>query len=76
MIASLTLGVIDNAMVLMAVQYKNQLMIRGAVFILAIIYNNFMIVRRDMYLTRFPGGEERNRCSENTGSAPSARSTS
>ena len=52
MIAALTLGVIDNAMVLMAVQYKNQLMIRGAVFILAILYNNFMIVRRDSYLTR------------------------
>jgi ribose transport system permease protein len=52
MIAALTLGVIDNAMVLMAVEYKNQLMIRGIVFILAIIYNNFMITRRDIYLTR------------------------
>ncbi len=52
LIAALTLGVIDNAMVLMAVQYKNQLMIRGVIFILAIIYNNFMIARRDMYLTR------------------------
>jgi len=52
LIASLTLGVIDNAMVLMAVQYKNQLMIRGIIFILAIIYNNFMIARRDVYLTR------------------------
>jgi ribose transport system permease protein len=52
MIAALTLGVIDNAMVLMAVQYKNQLMIRGVIFILAIVYNNFMITRRDMYLTR------------------------
>jgi ribose transport system permease protein len=52
MIATLTLGVIDNAMVLFAVEYKNQLMIRGIIFILAVIYNIFMIGQRDLYLTR------------------------
>lgn len=52
LIAALTLGVIDNAMVLLAVDYKNQLMIRGIVFILAVIYNNFMVARRDLYLAR------------------------
>lgn len=52
LIASLTLGVIDNAMVLLSIAYKNQLMIRGVIFILAILYNNLMIARRDLYLTR------------------------
>ncbi len=52
LIAILTLGVIDNAMVLLSVEYKNQLMVRGVIFILAVIYNGFMLVRRDRYLTR------------------------
>lgn len=52
MIAVLTIGVIDNAMVLLAVDYKNQLMIRGIVFILAVMYNTLMMAQRDIYLTR------------------------
>jgi ribose/xylose/arabinose/galactoside ABC-type transport system permease subunit len=52
MIAALTLGVLDNAMVLLAVDYKNQLMVRGIIFILAVIYNGLMVMQRDFYLTR------------------------
>jgi ribose transport system permease protein len=51
-IAVVVLGVIDNAMVLLGVQYKDQQIIRGVVFILAIIYNNFMVKRSDLLLRR------------------------
>lgn len=52
LVATLTLGVLDNAMVLLAVEYKNQLMVRGIVFVVAVIYNNYMVRRRDIFLTR------------------------
>ena len=41
LIATVVLGVIDNGMVLLAVEYKYQQMIKGCVFILAILYNNY-----------------------------------
>lgn len=46
-IAAILLGVIDNAMVLLGVAYKNQQIIRGLVFILSIIYNNVMVKQGD-----------------------------
>jgi ribose/xylose/arabinose/galactoside ABC-type transport system permease subunit len=51
LIAVIVLGVIDNSMVLLGIQYKNQEMIRGCVFILSIIYNNYMVKQGDI-LTR------------------------
>jgi ribose/xylose/arabinose/galactoside ABC-type transport system permease subunit len=42
LVAALVLGVIDNSMVLLSVEYKYQQMIRGCVFILSIVYNNRM----------------------------------
>jgi ribose transport system permease protein len=42
LIAVVVLGVVDNSMVLLAIEYKYQQMIRGCVFILSILYNNFM----------------------------------
>ena len=47
-IAAILLGVIDNAMVLLGVAYKNQQIIRGLVFILSIIYNNIMVKQGDI----------------------------
>jgi len=41
LVATVVLGVIDNGMVLLAVEYKYQQMIKGCIFILAVIYNNF-----------------------------------
>jgi ribose transport system permease protein len=41
LVATVVLGVIDNGMVLMAVEYKYQQMIKGCVFILAVLYNNY-----------------------------------
>jgi ribose transport system permease protein len=41
LIATVVLGVIDNGMVLLAVEYKYQQMIKGCVFILAVLYNNY-----------------------------------
>jgi len=43
LIAVIVLGVIDNSMVLLAIEYKYQQMIRGAIFILSVVYNNFMV---------------------------------
>ena len=43
--AVLVLGVIDNSMVLLAVQYKYQQLIRGCVFILSVLYANLMATR-------------------------------
>lgn len=43
LIAVLVLGVIDNGMVLLAVEYKYQQMIRGVIFVLAVIYNNMTL---------------------------------
>jgi ribose/xylose/arabinose/galactoside ABC-type transport system permease subunit len=51
-VAVVVLGVIDNAMVLLGVQYKDQQIIRGVIFILAIIYNNFMVKQSDLLLRR------------------------
>jgi ribose transport system permease protein len=41
LIAVAVLGVIDNSMVLLAVEYKYQQMIRGCIFILSVVYNNY-----------------------------------
>jgi len=51
-IAVIVLGVIDNAMVLLGVAYKNQQIIRGCVFILSIIYNNYMMKQSDSLVRR------------------------
>jgi len=48
MIAVLTLGVIDNAMVLFGVAYKDQQIIRGSIFILSVIYNGYLLQRSDL----------------------------
>ena len=49
MVAVLVLGVIDNSMVLLGVAYKDQQIIRGCVFILSIIYNNYLIYRSEVF---------------------------
>ena len=41
LVATVVLGVIDNGMVLLAAPYKYQQMIKGCVFILAVLYNNY-----------------------------------
>ena len=41
LVATVVLGVIDNSMVLLAVEYKYQQIIKGCVFILAVLYNNY-----------------------------------
>lgn len=41
-VATVVLGVIDNSMVLLSVEYKYQQMIRGCIFILSVVYNNRM----------------------------------
>jgi ribose transport system permease protein len=41
LVATVVLGVIENGMVLLAVEYKYQQMIKGCVFILAVLYNNY-----------------------------------
>jgi ribose transport system permease protein len=41
LVATVVLGVIDNSMVLLTVEYKYQQIIKGCVFILAVFYNNF-----------------------------------
>lgn len=41
LVATVVLGVIDNSMVLLAVEYKYQQMIKGCIFILAVVYNNY-----------------------------------
>lgn len=48
MVAVLTLGVIDNVMVLFGIAYKNQQMLRGAIFILSVIYNEYLLRRSDI----------------------------
>ncbi len=45
LVAVVVLAVLDNGMVLIGVGYKYQQMIRGAIFILSIIYSNHMIRR-------------------------------
>jgi ribose/xylose/arabinose/galactoside ABC-type transport system permease subunit len=45
LVAVIVLGVIDNGMVLLSVEYKYQQMIRGCVFIIAVVYNNLMANR-------------------------------
>jgi ribose transport system permease protein len=52
LVAVMVLGVIDNAMVLLSVDYKNQQIIRGCIFILSVIYNNGMGRSRENYLKR------------------------
>ena len=41
LVATVVLGVIDNSMVLLAVEYKYQQIIKGCVFIVAVLYNNY-----------------------------------
>lgn len=43
--AVIALGVIDNGMVLLALQYKYQQLVRGAIFLLSVLYSNFMATR-------------------------------
>jgi ribose transport system permease protein len=43
--AVVTLGVIDNGMVLLGLAYKYQQMVRGCIFVLAVLYSNFMAAR-------------------------------
>jgi ribose/xylose/arabinose/galactoside ABC-type transport system permease subunit len=45
LVATVVLGVIDNSMVLLAVQYKYQQIVKGCVFILAVLYNNYTAQR-------------------------------
>lgn len=49
MVAVLVLGVIDNSMVLLGVAYKDQQVIRGCIFIISIIYNNYLIYRSEIF---------------------------
>ncbi len=49
MVAVLVLGVIDNSMVLLGVAYKDQQIIRGGVFIISIIYNNYLMYRSEVF---------------------------
>jgi ribose/xylose/arabinose/galactoside ABC-type transport system permease subunit len=48
-VAVLVLGVIDNSMVLLGVAYKDQQIIRGSVFIVSIIYNNYLIYCSEIF---------------------------
>ena len=41
LVATIVLGVIDNSMLLLAIEYKYQQIIKGCVFILAVLYNNY-----------------------------------
>jgi ribose transport system permease protein len=52
LIAVLVLGVLDNIMVLLAIEYRYQQMIRGCVFILAVGYNSMMLKTQEMFLKR------------------------
>jgi ribose transport system permease protein len=52
LIAVLVLGVIDNGMVLLSVDYKNQQIIRGCIFVLSVIYNNAMTKSRESYFKK------------------------
>lgn len=47
LIGVLLLGVISNGMVLLSVKYSNQQVIKGFIFILAIIYINFITKKQD-----------------------------
>lgn len=49
MIAVVVLGVIDNSMVLLGVPYKDQQIIRGGIFILSIIYNNYLVNQSEIF---------------------------
>jgi len=49
MVAVIVLGVIDNSMVLLGVAYKDQQVIRGCIFILSIIYNNYLMYRSEVF---------------------------
>jgi ribose/xylose/arabinose/galactoside ABC-type transport system permease subunit len=49
LVAVVLLGVVDNSMVLLAVEYKYQQMIRGCIFLGAVVYNNVV----DNYLVSF-----------------------
>jgi ribose transport system permease protein len=52
LIAVLVLGVLDNVMVLLAIEYRYQQMIRGCIFILAVAYNNLMLKAQEGFLKR------------------------
>jgi ribose/xylose/arabinose/galactoside ABC-type transport system permease subunit len=52
LIAVMVLGVLDHVMVLLAIEYRNQQMIRGCIFILAVAYNNLMLKAKDAFLKR------------------------
>ena len=43
LIAVLVLGVMDNSMVLFAVPYKDQQVIRGTLFVVSVVYNNVVL---------------------------------
>ncbi|MEI6158129.1 MAG: hypothetical protein WCP87_07175, partial [Atribacterota bacterium] len=49
MIAVVVLGVIDNSMVLLGIPYKDQQIIRGGIFILSIIYNNYLVNQSEIF---------------------------
>ncbi len=58
LIAVLVLGVIDNAMVLFAIPYKDQQVIRGVVFIASVLYNNAAVRWRESLLRARPAPAE------------------
>ncbi len=43
--AVVVLGVIDNGMVLLALQYKYQQMVRGAIFLASVLYSNYTVAK-------------------------------
>ena len=45
LVAVLVLGVLDNSMVLLAIPYKYQQVVRGCVFILSVLYSNLMAAK-------------------------------
>jgi len=53
LVAVIVLAVIDNAMVLLSIQYKDQQIIRGSIFILSIIYNNLMTKYQTVFSKKY-----------------------
>ena len=45
LVAVLVLGVLDNGMVLLAIPYKYQQVVRGCVFIFSVLYSNMMAAK-------------------------------